>query len=134
MSKARVLGLMALQEKARMAGTLADLRRLIRQKDETEQMVQRLTEALARQGGGAGVRLASEIMAERAMAAQLMAEMGKQRERAAALALQVAETQAKLAVQEQRQQKLVDEAGTARRQAAAQTLALREAAMPPRRR
>ncbi|MEN9410084.1 MAG: hypothetical protein RL216_2058 [Pseudomonadota bacterium] len=134
MSKAHVLGLMALQEKARMARTLADLRRVIRQKDETEQLVARLTEALARQGGGASVRLATEIMAERAMAAQLLAEVDRQRERVAALAVQVAEVQAKLGVQEQRHQKLVDEAGTALRQAAAERLALREAAMPPRRR
>lgn len=134
MSKARVLGLMALQEKARMAGTLAELRQVVRQKDEAEQMVARLTEALSRQGGGAGVRLATEVMAERAMAAQLMAEVERQRARAGELAARVAEEQAKLAVQEQRQQKLTDEAGLARRQDVAERLAAREAALPPRRR
>lgn len=134
MSKERVLGLMALKERARMAVTLSDLRDVIRQKDETDRVVARLGEALSRQGGGAGIRLASEIMAERSMTAQLMAEMERQQDRAAVLAARVAEEQAKLALQEQRQQKLVDEAGTARRAVAAEKLAAREAAMPARRR
>lgn len=134
MSKERVLGLMALKERARMAVTLADLRDVMRQKDETDRVVARLGEALARQGNGAGIRLASEIMAERAMTAQLMDEMERQQDRAAVLATRVAEEQAKLALQEQRQQKLVEEAGTARRLAATERLAAREAAMPARRR
>lgn len=134
MSKDRVLGLMALKERARMAVTLADLRDVMRQKDEADRVVARLGEALSRQGGGPGIRLASEIMAERAMTAQLMAEMEKQQDRLAVLASRVAEEQAKLALQEQRQQKLVDEAGLARRNVAAEKLAAREAAMPARRR
>jgi hypothetical protein len=72
--KSRTLKLMALQEKARIAGTLADMREVVRQKDEAERMVERLREALARQGGAPGVRLATEIMAERAMAAQFLTE------------------------------------------------------------
>jgi aspartate/tyrosine/aromatic aminotransferase len=134
MSKDRVLGLMALRERARMAVTLADLREVKRQKDEADRVVARLGEALSRQGGGPGIRLASEIMAERAMTAQLTAEIERQRDRLAALASRVAEEQAKLALQEQRQQKLVDEAGLARRNLAAEKLATREAAMPARRR
>lgn len=134
MSKDRVLGLMALRERARMAVTLADLREVKRQKDEADRVVARLGEALSRQGGGPGIRLASEIMAERAMTAQLTAEIERQRDRLAALASRVAEEQAKLALQEQRQQKLVDEAGLARRNLASEKLATREAAMPARRR
>lgn len=134
MTKARVLGLMALQEKAQIAGTLADLRDVVRQKDEADRMVARLTEALERQGAASGIRLASEIMAERAMAAQLIAEADRQRERAQALAARLAEEQAKLARQEQRHEKLTEKAATERRRAADEKLAAREAAMPPRRR
>lgn len=134
MTKARVLGLMALQEKARIAATLADLRDVVRQKDEAERMIARLTEALERQGAATGIRLASEIMAERAMAAQLMAEVDRQRDRAQSLAARLAEEQAKLAQQEQRHEKLTEKAMTERRAAAAERLAARDAAMPPRRR
>jgi len=134
MSKDRVLGLMALKERARMAVTLADLRDVLRQKDETDRVVARLGEALSRQGNGQGIRLASEIMAERAMTSQLMAEMEKQQDRLVVLQTRVAEEQAKLALHEQRQQKLVEEAGLARRHAAAEKVAAREAAMPGRRR
>lgn len=134
MTKARVLDLMALQEKARIAGTLADLRELARQKEEADRMVARLTEALERQGCETGVRLASEIMAERAMAAQLMAEAERQREKARALAARLADEQAKLAAQEQRHEKLTEKSVTERRAAATEKLAARESAMPPRRR
>ena len=54
--KSRVLKLMALQEKARIAGTLADMREVVRQKDEAERIVERLREALARNGGTPGPR------------------------------------------------------------------------------
>jgi hypothetical protein len=60
--KSRVLKLMALQEKARIAGTLADMREVVRQPDEAERMVERLREALAREGGAPGVRLATEVL------------------------------------------------------------------------
>lgn len=132
--KSRVLGLMALQERARIAGTLADLREVVRQKDEADHMLARLSEALQRQGSGTGVRLATEVMAERAMTAQLMVEVERQRDRAGALAVRLAEEQMRLATQEQRQQKLTDEAGKARRHEVAERLARYEAALPPRRR
>lgn len=132
--KSKVLGLMALQEKARIAGTLADLRAAARQKDEAERMVARLHEALARQGKGTGVRLAAEVMAERAMAAQILTEADKHRARQDAFAAKMAEEQAKLARQEHRHQTLADKAKAARRSEAEERLALREAALPPRRR
>ena len=132
--KSKVLGLMALQEKARIAGTLADLRAAARQKDEAERMVARLHEALSRQGKGAGVRLAAEVMAERAMAAQILTEAEKHRARQEAFAAKMAEEQAKLARQEHRHQTLADKAKAARRSEAEERLALREAALPPRRR
>lgn len=132
--KSRVFGLMALQEKARIAATLADMREVLRQKEEAEHMVSRLTEALERQGSGGGVRLATQVMAERAMAAQLVAEVARQREKADALSVRLATEQARLAVQEQRQGKLSDEAVKAGRTEAAERQAQRDAAMPPQRR
>ena len=132
--KSRVYGLMALQEKARIAETLADLREVQRQQDEAARMVARLTEALDRQGSGGGVRVATQVMAERAMAAQLTAEVARQRDRAAALAERLAAGQARLAAQEHRQAKLSDEAVAARRQEAGEREAQRDAATPARRR
>jgi hypothetical protein len=132
--KSRVLKLMALQEKARIAGTLADMREVVRQKDEAERMVERLREALARQGGAPGVRLATEIMAERAMAAQLLTEAERHKLRQDALTARMAEEQTKLARQEHRHQTLVDKAKGAVRSEVEEKLALRDAAMPPRRR
>jgi|GEM_PF-4277716 len=132
--KSRVLKLMALQEKARIAGTLADMREVVRQKEEADRMVERLREALARQGGKPGIRLATEIAAERAMAAQLLTEAERHRMRQEALALRMAEEQAKLAKQEHRHQTLTDKAKGARRSEVEEKLALRDAAMPPRRR
>lgn len=132
--KSRVLGLMALQEKARIAGTLADLREAARQKDEAERMVARLHDALARQSKGAGVRLAAEVMAERAMAAQILTEAERHRMKREAFATQMAEEQAKLARQEHRHQTLSDKAKAARRGEAEERQAARDAAQPPRRR
>lgn len=132
--KSRVLGLMALQEKARIAGTLADLREAGRQKDEAARMVARLQEALSRQGQGAGVRLAAEVMAERAIAAQILTEAERHRARHEALAARMAEEQARLAQQEHRHQMLTDKARDARRSEAEARQALRDAALPTRRR
>lgn len=132
--KSKVLGLMALQEKARIAGTMADLRAAARQKDEAERMVARLQEALARQSKGDGVRLAAEVMAERAMTAQILTEAERHRQKQEAFAAKMAEEQAKLARQEHRHQTLTDKAKAARRSEAEEKLALREAAQPPRRR
>lgn len=132
--KARVYGLMALQEKAAIAAATADLREVVRQKDAAEALLARLTEALGRQGGGTGIRLATEVMAERAMAAQLMAEAERQRDKAAELAARLAEERARLVLREKRQQKLLDEAEIARREAAAERQARRDAMLPPRRR
>lgn len=130
----RTLGLMALKEKARIAGTLADLRTVVAQKDEAQRMVDRLHEALARQGQAQGVRLATEIAAERMMAAQLLTEAERQQGRQAALAARMAEEQARLAQQEHRHQTLTDKASVARKSEAEERLALRDAAMPARRR
>ncbi len=130
----RTLGLMALKEKARIAGTLADLRTVVAQKDEAQRMVDRLREALARQGQAQGVRLATEIAAERMMAAQLLTEAERQQGRQAALAARMAEEQARLAQQEHRHQTLTDKASVARKSEAEERLALRDAAMPARRR
>ena len=132
--KARVLTLLTLQERARIAGTMADLRAVAQQKAEADRMVERLTEAVARQGKGAGVRLATEVMAERAMAAQLLSEVDRQRDRQAALSVRMAQEQARLAEQEYRQQKLMEQAGAARRSEAEDRQAARDAAMPTRRR
>jgi hypothetical protein len=132
--KSRVLGLMALQEKAKIAGTLSELREAARQKDEAERMVARLQEALARQGKGEGVRLAAEVMAERAMAAQILTETERHRARQEAFVARMAEEQAKLARQEHRHQTLADKAKAAKRSEAEERLALREATQPPRRR
>ncbi|MBD1203364.1 MAG: hypothetical protein H9533_04420 [Rhodobacteraceae bacterium] len=132
--KSKVLGLMALQEKARIAGTMADLRAAAHQKDEAERMVARLKEALARQSKGEGVRLAAEVMAERAMTAQILTEAERHRLKQEAFAAKMAEEQAKLARQEHRHQTLTDKAKAARRGEAEEKLALREAAQPPRRR
>lgn len=131
---ARTLGLMALKEKARIASTLADLREVARQKAEAERVVERLTEALARQGQTSGVRLATEIMAERAMSAQILTEAQRLKDRQKALAAQLAEEQARLAKQEHRHQTLTDKARDARRIEADERQAARDAALPPRRR
>jgi hypothetical protein len=132
--KSRVLGLMAKQEKARIAEGMAELRDVARQKAEAEKMVARLGEALARQGGTPGVRLAAEIMAERAMTAQLLDEAARQKAREAALAERLAEAQARMARMEHRHQTLTEKAAGARRQEAEDRQALRDAALPPRRR
>lgn len=130
----RTLGLMALKEKARIAGTLADLRTVVAQKAEAERMVERLREALAKQGQSQGVRLATEIAAERNMAVQLLSEAERQQGRQAALAARMAEEQGRLARQEHRHQTLTDKAKVARKSEAEERLALRDAAMPARRR
>lgn len=131
---ARVLGLMALKEKARIAATLADLREVARQKAEAERVVERLTEALARQGQTGGVRLATEVLADRAMSAQILTEAQRYRDRQTVLAGQLAEEQARLAVQEHRHQTLTEKARDARRCEAEVQQAARDAALPPRRR
>ncbi len=130
----RTLGLMALKEKARIAGTLADLRTVVAQKAEAERMVERLREALAKQGQVQGVRLATEIAAERNMATQLLSETERQQGRQAALTARMAEEQGRLARQEHRHQTLTDKAKVARKSEAEERLALRDAAMPARRR
>ena len=130
----RTLGLMALKEKARIAGTLADLRTVVAQKAEAERMVERLREALAKQGQVRGVRLATEIAAERNMATQLLTETERQQGKQAALAARMAEEQGRLARQEHRHQTLTDKAKVARKSEAEERLALRDAAMPARRR
>lgn len=130
----RTLGLMALKEKARIAGTLADLRTVVAQKAEAERMVERLREALTKQGQVQGVRLATEIAAERNMATQLLSETERQQGRQAALAARMAEEQGRLARQEHRHQSLTDKAKVARKSEAEERLALRDAAMPARRR
>jgi hypothetical protein len=130
----RTLGLMALKEKARIAGTLADLRTVVAQKAEAERMVERLREALTKQGQVQGVRLATEIAAERNMATQLLSETERQQGRQAALAARMAEEQGRLARQEHRHQTLTDKAKVARKSEAEERLALRDAAMPARRR
>jgi hypothetical protein len=130
----RTLGLMALKEKARIAGTLADLRTVVAQKAEAERMVERLREALAKQGQVQGVRLATEIAAERNMATQLLSETERQQGRQAALTARMAEEQGRLARQEHRHQTLTDKAKVARKSEAEERLALRDAAMPSRRR
>jgi len=130
----RTLGLMALKEKARIAGTLADLRTVVAQKAEAERMVERLREALAKQGQVQGVRLATEIAAERNMAVQLLSEAERQQGKQAALAARMAEEQGRLARQEHRHQTLTDKAKDARKSEAEERLALRDAAMPARRR
>lgn len=133
-SSGRVLGLMALKEKARIAATLADLREVARQKAEAERMVERLTEALARQGQTGGVRLATEVLADHAMSTQILAEAQRYRDRQTVLAGQLAEEQARLAVQEHRHQTLTEKARDARRCEAEERQAARDAALPPRRR
>lgn len=130
----RTLGLMALREKARIAVTLADLRTVAQQKAEAERMVERLNEALSRQGKPGGVRLATEIAAERHMAAQILSEVERHRARQEALETRLTEEQARLSQQEHRHQTLKEKAGSARKTEAEEKLALREAAMPPRRR
>ena len=130
----RTLGLMALKEKARIAGTLADLRTVVAQKAEAERMVERLREALAKQGQVQGVRLATEIAAERNMAKQLLSETERQQGRQAALAARMTEEQGRLARQEHRHQTLTDKAKVARKSEVEERLALRDAAMPARRR
>ena len=130
----RTLGLMALKEKARIAGTLADLRTVVAQKAEAERMVERLREALAKQGQVQGVRLATEIAAERNMAKQLLSETERQQGRQAALAARMTEEQGRLAQQEHRHQTLTDKAKVARKSEVEERLALRDAAMPARRR
>ncbi|NGQ90052.1 hypothetical protein G5V65_04030 [Rhodobacter sp. HX-7-19] len=130
----RTLGLMALREKARIAVTLADLRTVAQQKAEAERMVERLNEALSRQGKPGGVRLATEIAAERHMAAQILSEVERHRARQEALETRLTEEQARLSQQEHRHQTLMEKAGSARKTEAEEKLALREAAMPPRRR
>ena len=97
-------------------------------------MLARLNDAMARQGASGGVRLATEVTAERTMTARLLAEVERQNDKATALSERLAEGQARLAAQEHRQAKLSEEAGKARRAEAAERLAGREAAMPPRRR
>ncbi|MBA4351986.1 MAG: hypothetical protein C0427_12165 [Rhodobacter sp.] len=125
---------MALKEKARIAGTLADLRTVVAQKAEAERMVERLREALAKQGQVQGVRLATEIAAERNMAKQLLSETERQQGRQAALAARMTEEQERLARQEHRHQTLTDKAKVARKSEVEERLALRDAAMPARRR
>jgi hypothetical protein len=68
------------------------------------------------------------------MAAQLLTEAERQQGRQAALAARMAEEQARLAQQEHRHQTLTDKASVARKSEAEERLALRDAAMPARRR
>ncbi|AWB49677.1 hypothetical protein HYN69_15255 [Gemmobacter aquarius] len=126
---------MALKEKARVAETLGGLREVLMQKAQAGAVAERLAAVLAEKRGAApAVQSMATLRAERGMVGQILAEIDKQRDRESALALAVAEAQAKLAREEHRLQLLADKAREARRGEAEAKQALRDGAMPPRKR
>ncbi len=133
--RSKTLALMALKERARVAQTLGALREVLVQKADAARVAERLVAVLSekRVSGGA-VQSMATLRAERGMVSQILGEIDRQRDREAALAQAVAEAQARLAKEEHRLQLLSDKAGEARRGEAEARQALRDAAMPPRRR
>ncbi|WP_159082496.1 hypothetical protein [Paragemmobacter aquarius] len=133
--RSKTLALMALKEKARVAETLGGLREVLMQKAQAGAVAERLAAVLAEKRGAApAVQSMATLRAERGMVGQILAEIDKQRDRESALALAVAEAQAKLAREEHRLQLLADKAREARRGEAEAKQALRDGAMPPRKR
>lgn len=133
--RSKTLALMALKEKARVAETLGGLREVLMQKAQAVAVAERLAAVLAEKREAApAVQSMATLRAERGMVGQILAEIDKQRDREAALALAVAEAQAKLAREEHRLQLLADKAREARRGEAEAQQALRDGAMPPRKR
>lgn len=129
--RSKTLALMALKEKARVAETLGGLREVLGQKAQAAAVADRLAAVLAeKREAGPGVQSMATLRAERGMVGQILAEIDKQRDRAAALAQAVGEAQATLARQEHRLQLLADKAREARRGEAEAAQALRDAAMP----
>lgn len=133
--RSKTLALMALKEKARVAETLGGLREVLMQKAQAGAVAERLAAVLAEKRDAApAVQSMATLRAERGMVGQILAEIDKQRDREAALALAVAEAQAKLAREEHRLQLLGEKAREARRGEAEAKQAVRDAAMPPRKR
>lgn len=135
MTASRTLALMALKERARMAQTLGDLREVVTQKQDAARMADRLQAALTERRAESGtVQSMATLRAERTMVGQILSEIDKQKAREAALAEALTEAQARLAKEEHRISLLTDKAQAARQAEAEARQALRDAAMPPRKR
>ncbi|MBC2834777.1 hypothetical protein [Paragemmobacter straminiformis] len=133
--RSKTLSLMALKERARMALTLGEVREVAVQKAEAARTAERLAAALAERRVSQGaVQSMATLRAERGMVGQILTEIDRQCAREAALAQALAEAQAKLAKEEHRLSLLTDKAKAARQGEAEARQALRDAAMPPRRR
>ncbi len=118
-----------------MAQTLGELREVVSQKQDAARMAERLQAALTERRVESGVVQSMAVLrAERVMVGQILAEIDKLKAREAALAEALAEAQGRLAKEEHRLSLLTDKAKVARRGEAEARQALRDAAMPPRRR
>lgn len=132
--RARILGLMALKEKARGAALLARVADLTRKLADCDALLGRLAAMMAqRRAAPATARLVSDLQADRQLTAQLMAETDRQRQRRTELAAGLAAAQADLAAQEHRRDTLADKAREARRLTRDERQARADAALPPRR-
>lgn len=131
--RARILGLMALQEKARGATLLSRVADLTRKLADCNALLGKLGEMVAqRRTSAATARLVSDLQSDRHLTAQLMAETDRQQQRRAELARDLAAAQAELAAQEHRRDTLADKAKDARRQSRDDRQARADAALPPR--
>lgn len=130
--RVRILGLMALKERAAIAETLARVGGLGRAMAEAQGMADRLRMMVAQRQNSTPARLATDLRSDRHLTAQLLAELDRQAARANTLSTELAEAQADLARQEHRLQTLEDKAATARRLAREERQARADAALPAR--
>lgn len=130
---ARILGLMALKERAAIAASQSRVGSLARALAEAQGMAERLRRMVdSRAQSAPAERLATDIRADRHLTAQLLAEADRQTARIGELTALLAEAQAELARQEHRLQTLDDKASTARRRAQEERQARADAMLPPR--
>ena len=132
--RARILGLMALKDRAAVAAMLARVADLARRHGEAEAMVARLDAMITQRREAPPVaRLATDIRSDRILTGQLLAEAARQRGLRDGLARELAAAQGALSQREHRRDLLADKAKAARRAARDERQAQADALLPPRR-
>ncbi|MEY4982806.1 MAG: hypothetical protein RIR62_1072 [Pseudomonadota bacterium] len=131
--RARILGLMALKERAAVAAMLARVADLTRRLAEAQAMAARLEAMIDQRRAAPPVaRLATDIRSDRILTGQLLAEAARQHGLRDGLARKLAAAQGALAQREHRRDLLADKAGAARQAARDDRQARAEAMLPPR--
>lgn len=130
--RSRILGLMALKERAAVAAMLGHVADLSRKLADTDAMVARLDAMIAhRRAAPPAARLATDIRSDRLLTAQLLAEADRQRRLRDGIAAELSTARAELAQREHRRDLMADKAKAARHIAGEDRQARADAALPP---